>query len=159
MAAIPVVSDGNTILAAHHDAIATELNGPWSPYTPALTASTTNPTLGSGATTSGRYKVIASGLVIFNARIVFGSSGALAGTGTYSVSLPVAANTSVVTPNSNVALFDNSSSTRNIGVLIIATSTTAQIWAHGGTSGVTNAVPWTWAASDQINYAGVYEPA
>lgn len=159
MPAITTVTDGQTILAAHHDAIATELNGPWTSFTPALTASSVNPTLGSGSTTSGRYKVIASGLVIFNARIVFGSSGAAAGTGTYSVSLPVAANTTIVFINSAVALFDSSSSTRTMAALIVATSTTAQIWPNAATSGATNAVPWTWAASDQINYAGIYEPA
>lgn len=160
MPAIPVVADGNTILAAHHDAIATELNGPWTAYTPALTASSVNPGLGTSPTQTGRWKALATGLVVFNARIIFGTGSPTAGTGIYSVSLPpVNASTTIGTIVSIVTLFDSSSSTRQVGALVIASATTAQIWAHGATSSVTNAAPWTWAASDQINFAGIYEPA
>lgn len=64
----------------------------WTTYTPALTASTTDPTLGSGSTATGRW--IQYGKIVFAAfYIKFGSSGANAGNGLYRVSMPVTART------------------------------------------------------------------
>lgn len=59
-------------------------------YTPALTAATTNPTLGTGGTASG-YWAYVGGLVVAYFSIVFGSSGVAAGTGGYFISLPAPA--------------------------------------------------------------------
>lgn len=164
MAAIPVVSDGQTILAAHHDAIATELNGPWTSFTPALTGSVTNPTLGTGSIATGRYKVLASGLVVGQAQIVFGTSGTAAGSGIMRVSFPVAG----LTPQSPATglvigtawLADSSTATCAVAVLRQSTATTALMACHGGSNtGANQAVPIPWAASDQIQYQFEYEPA
>lgn len=62
-------------------------------YTPVLTASTTNPTLGTGAVVTGSYCVIGD-MVHYIAYIKFGTSGVSAGSGEYYVSLPVSASTS-----------------------------------------------------------------
>ncbi len=56
-------------------------------YTPALTATTTNPTLGTGSVATGRYFQFGK-FVIANFAIKFGTSGTNAGSGAYRVSLP-----------------------------------------------------------------------
>lgn len=67
----------------------------WQAWTPALTASTTNPTLGSGSSAVGRY--VQNGTTVIGwAHIAFGSSGTNAGSGTYRVSLPVTPKTETV---------------------------------------------------------------
>src|SRR5262245_2307147 len=62
--------------------------GSWSSYTPQLTASSSNPTLGSGSVQNGRFTQIGK-LIIVHIRVHFGSSGAAAGSGTYFISVPV----------------------------------------------------------------------
>ena len=58
-------------------------------YTPALTAVTTNPTLGTGSFQEGRYQLLQKRAFVEGA-IFFGSSGAAAGTGAYRISVPSA---------------------------------------------------------------------
>ncbi len=67
----------------------------WTSYTPTLTAATTNPTLGAasaGAVQFGRYCKVGR-LVVAQFGIRFATSGASAGSGAYTVSLPVTAKT------------------------------------------------------------------
>ena len=64
----------------------------WANWTPALTATTTNPTLGTGSVATGRYFQLGK-LVVANFKIQFGTSGTSAGSGAYRVSLPVACST------------------------------------------------------------------
>lgn len=133
--------------------------GAWSTYTPALTATTTNPTLGTGSVQYGHYEQIGK-TVRFQAVIKFGTSGAAAGSGTYIISLPVAAIAGAVTAFANVGnghLRDDSASTYRVAMLQLSTSTTAAILCDTGA--VTNGVPWAWAASDFISVSGVYEAA
>lgn len=59
----------------------------WLTYTPVLTAATTNPTLGTGSTQSGEYKIVGD-LLFCRGYIAFGTSGAAAGSGSYFISLP-----------------------------------------------------------------------
>lgn len=59
--------------------------GTWTGYTPTLTATTTNPTIGNGSII-GRYKQYGK-LVVFDIEFVFGSTST-AGSGNYSFSLP-----------------------------------------------------------------------
>ena len=61
--------------------------GQWASYTPALTAATSDPTLGSGSSVAGRWTRIGN-MAIVQATITFGTSGAAAGSGVYRVSLP-----------------------------------------------------------------------
>ena len=73
--------------------IATTVGHNYVAYTPVLTASTTNPTLGTGGVATGSYCVIGD-MVHYIAYIKFGTSGWSAGSGEYYVSLPVSASTS-----------------------------------------------------------------
>ena len=58
-------------------------------YTPALTAVTTNPTLGTGSFQEARYQLIQKRAFVQGA-IYFGSSGSAAGSGAYRISVPSA---------------------------------------------------------------------
>ena len=64
--------------------------GEWTDYTALLTATGTNPTLGTGALNSSRYARIQN-LIIYQYFVQFGSSGVNAGSGGYKISLPVPA--------------------------------------------------------------------
>jgi len=60
----------------------------WTPYTPVLTAATTNPVLGTGSQASSDFIQIGK-TVHYKGVIKFGTSGATFGSGNYSISIPV----------------------------------------------------------------------
>lgn len=133
--------------------------GAWNSYTPALTAATTNPTLGTGASATGTYIQIGK-TVHFRAVIKFGTSGVAAGSGTYQISLPVTA-AAFLSPADRIGgadLNDNSAGAAYIGSLSPVDTSKVSLRVHGaGTA--THAVPFAWAASDQIVVWGTYEAA
>ena len=92
--------DGNKLKRKDSDGVVTTIEGAsaatWTSWTPALTAATTNPTLGTGSSIAGRYCQIGK-LVIASFTIQFGTSGTNAGSGEYRLSLPVAADTTNLT--------------------------------------------------------------
>lgn len=136
----------------------------WTSYTPALTATTTNPTLGSSSNVFGHYRK-AGRLVVVRAKIQFGTAGVAAGSGNYLISAPVAAeSTTNVSRVGRYFLFDNSAGAVAFGHLVWSTTTTLLLeypatWPSGAQTLVTNAAPWTWAASDLIQYELAYESA
>lgn len=134
-------------------------------YTPALTAVTTNPTLGSGSVQSGWYIQIGK-LVVGQARIVFGTSGVVAGSGNYRISLPVAmALTDRALALTSARLVD--ASTGNVcspTILMPPSTTTVEMhmpatWTSGAVSIIAHNVPWTWAASDELTVGFAYRAA
>lgn len=152
MATLGTFTAGQVLTAAELNAI-----GTWTAFTPTLTASTTNPTLGTGSTRAGSYCQL-NELVIYIAYIRFGTSGVSAGSGFYSVSLPVP----YVTTNNadrymgNGYVFDNSTSTNyNLTVTGGPTTSTVYMGPHGATI-VSNASPITFAAQDIIALNLVY---
>ena len=132
----------------------------WTTWVPALTAATTNPTLGTGSTAGGIY-VQQGKLVIARFALGFGTSGAAAGTGEYYVSLPVTSTTANGNNMGGISLFDNSTVTSKAEIATRQSSTTVKISNSGvaGTSFVTAASPWTWAASDTLQGLLIYEAA
>ena len=64
-------------------------------YTPTLTATTTNPTLGSGGSASGRYTMYGGKFVTCRGTIAFGTSGTNAGSGQYLIALPFSASSAI----------------------------------------------------------------
>ena len=60
-------------------------------HTPVLTASSSNPTLGTGAIALGWYTFSPGSTLTYSFYIQFGSSGTSAGSGQYQISLPVTA--------------------------------------------------------------------
>ena len=138
------------------DAIA-GIQAAWATYTPAVTASTTNPTMGTtGLIQTGDYNRIGK-TILGRFNITFGT-GMTAGSGTYNISLPVP-------PVQNGA---------NLGAAMIWDTSAGQLFTavarlSGATaiisfSAVTNvnmtaAFPMIPAAGDQINLAFAYQAA
>lgn len=135
----------------------------WTTYTPALTAATTSPTLGSGSSAVGRY-FKQGRKVTFWARITFGTSGVAAGSGAYRFGLPVNADTTYLERRGMHFEAQDSSASAYLthGFASIGASSYAHLFygaafPSGSLSQVSNSVPWTWAASDRIDLWGTYE--
>jgi hypothetical protein len=128
-------------------------------YVPVLTASTTNPTLGTGTglVQTGSY-VTAGKLVVGWAKIAFGTTGANRGSGLYLVSLPVAIETGAFVASS---LETVDSTTANFyGALTFGTATTCYLTLNHDDALVADTVPFTWgAAGDSIWYGFAYKAA
>ena len=129
----------------------------WETYTPALTASTTNPTLGTGSSVTGRYGQV-NKIVCGQGQINFGTSGVGAGSGLYFVSLPITAQSSGKVIG-QFQIYDSSALAVYIGTLISDTTTRSLMYYNNPSSVITNAAPFTWAASDFIRYTFQYEAA
>lgn len=132
----------------------------WETYTPVLTASVTNPTLGSGSTTQGAYTRI-NKLVIGMAYFAFGTSGVAAGSGDYFVSLPITSVASSALNRGHAWLYDASAATGWIAINQVSTTTTLQMYKATGdaTIAIGAANPFTWATNDQLRMLFTYEAA
>lgn len=121
-------------------------------YTPVLTATTTNPTLGTGSTANGWY-TYGSEMVTYTFFLKFGTSPS-AGSGNYLVSLPVTSATpfgSTLHPAvGTIQIADFSANNYAAGSCFVDASTGANVGLISGAI-VGAAVPWTWAASDYIS--------
>lgn len=141
---------------AIRDAIAS-LTDPWNTYTPAWTASTTNPTIGNGGL-SGVYA--RSGKTgILSVSIDMGSTTAF-GSGTYSIGLPAtwtAVNSGVNRCPGVVGMRDNSGATHNTGFAFMSPNGTALGVRLNAGNVLTNTTPWTWAQSDFIYLTALLE--
>lgn len=125
----------------------------WATYVPALTAVTTNPTLGTGSTALGRYVRQANRLIVAHIRLIFGTGGVGAGSGQYIVSLPV--NTNSFTHGSGY-LLDSSANALFLIVAYQNSASTVSMIAET-VSKVSDSSPFVWAASDEINMVLTYE--
>ena len=144
------------------DRLEAVLGTAWTVYSPALTASVTNPGLGTGNTANGRYKKV--GLTVhFDAAIRFGT-GMAAGAGTYFVSLPVPAAASWDIGGGNGrdlgsgSITDDSAGINTLVGVRFSSATTVQMPVSGG--GYVNSATIAWAVSDfACRIAGTYEAA
>jgi hypothetical protein len=133
----------------------------WANYVPALTATTTNPTLGVASSITGRYCVIGK-FVWATVQITFGSSGVNAGSGTYEISVPVniGAEMDDVVLTIGTALCIDSGTNRKVGAVRTGVGVgVIRIQSDAQTGNVSNSVPWTWAANDEIELTFAYESA
>lgn len=126
-------------------------------WTPALTASTTNPTLGTGSSQTGRYGRVQK-FVYGQGQISFGTAGVAAGSGFYYVSLPVTSQAGG-TLIGTFQLYDSSATATYFGFLVGDTTARCLLYYNNPASVVTNAAPFTWAASDFIRVQFYYEAA
>lgn len=132
----------------------------WTPYTPTLTASVSNPVLGNG-TSVGAYK--RSGReIVFRAEIAMGSTTTY-GSGQYKVSVPVPAKTTQI-QYVNCQLTDISSGLHWFGFADIAAGTVAALVTYIGTADgsyrtISQNQPISWANGDKLNVWGSYEAA
>lgn len=153
------LADG--IITPNHlaSSASTNNNWVWDSFTPALTAVTTDPTLGTGGLIVGRYIEI-GGTVIAKYSVVFGTASTNAGSGEYRLSLPVPANTDTLTFTSLTTgggrMVDNSTGFSGVVFPEIQDANTLQLVYYtgiGGTAGATaigSAAPWAWTVSDQV---------
>lgn len=137
-----------------------QIGAAWETWTPALTASTTNPTLGTGSTATGRYGRIQK--TVFGQLLVqFGTSGVAQGSGFYFVSVPITAQASGPTVGSGYIL-DNSASLLRHVVAVLDTTSRMALWIDNSTNfavSATNPFAGGWAANDSMRIDFQYEAA
>jgi hypothetical protein len=131
----------------------------WTSYTPAMTASTTNPNIGSTGTAQGRYMQIGK-LVHFYATITPGGTGIAGGSGGYAISLPVTARTTV-TQRGSIYLFDSSAGLAFHGTFSIGSTTIALAVQGTGQneSLVSGTAPFSISSGDTYHAFATYEAA
>lgn len=127
----------------------------WTNYTPVLTATTTNPTIGNG-TINGRWKYLDRKTIALYLKITFGSTSTY-GSGTWYVSLP----SGLVSANTHMQLLigcimDNGVDWKLAAGRINPASTTICPVPEGG-SEVYSTSPMTWASGDTLTLQGVIE--
>lgn len=116
-------------------------------------------TLGNG-TSSGRYIQIGK-LIIYKANLLFGSTTSVSAG--ISVNYPVTA-VSASYLTGDVLYFDSSLGGFYRGLSFLVSNVSQNLYADNGTAGgayqgVTSAIPFTWAQSDQIWMVGIYDAA
>lgn len=128
----------------------------WVAYTPAWTASTTNPTLGNG-TITGAYKI--QGRTLFTRIHLTMGSTTTFGAGRYSFSLPGAAVAVAARQVVSAVCMDASPVAYYPCVAFIdpSGSTFARIAEPAGSNGVSPTAPFTWAQDDQLVIEGAVE--
>jgi hypothetical protein len=130
--------------------------GAWGSYTPALTGSVSNPTLGSGSFQKGLYVQVGK-LVIGIAQVHAGTSGFVNGSGDVRLSLPVNHNFSVQGVTAGAGRFYDSSA-GTVYTLTWETGAAGYLIARlDATAILTYAAPVTPAASDQWWAMFMYE--
>jgi hypothetical protein len=129
--------------------------GAWESWTPALTAVTTNPTLGNTASLLGSYTRTASVITGWGRIGSFGT-GTAAGTGNYLLSLPASMNYPGFLIEIGSAFYLDASGTSRVLSLQAASSTTATM--VDGTGTISSTSPGL-ATNDQIRYSFTYESA
>lgn len=114
-------------------AVAGTTFGAWTAYgspTTILTASTTNPTLGTGSSAVAAYKQVGN-VVHFRIEVVCGTSGVAAGSGTYQFLLPVAPKAGYLAPLANGFIQDGAGAAITVGTLIWSATTVAHYYQTG----------------------------
>jgi hypothetical protein len=133
----------------------------WTSWTPVLTATTTNPTIGTGNIRTGQYQKVGT-LVNVQFRIVFGTSGVAAGSGVYRFTLPITPSllSANFDPIGHGVIYDSSAADFRVVSLMGVGGDTVEFYFNGATNFfVTNAQPWTWAAGDVLNGQLTYRTA
>lgn len=130
----------------------------WTTYPPTLTATVTNPILGSGSTSVGKYFKIGR-LVSGVFTIWFGTAGGSVGSGIYRVALPYVV---AVPPVDHWIIghgyiYDSSAGTFMATVLAVKPDGSLDIFPYNSPIAIGAASPWVWATSDRIEAQFTYE--
>lgn len=127
-------------------------------FTPTLTATTTNPTLGTGGAATGVY-VDLGPFVLGWGNILFGSASTSAGSGNYRIALPIAANATNHPSNAAIGAVASICAGLSKGPSVLRISTTQSLTSVF--DGVANAQfsatsPGAWTTNDHINFFFLY---
>lgn len=144
------------VLASDFDEYET-MTAAWTSYTPVLTASSVNPT---NYSSTGRWTEI--GMTIIYHFQINAITSFTAGTGTYSISLPVNALLAFSGTSGTARLFDSSTGNAHVATRVAANSATTlgiqtTLTYAGALTNVAATVPWTWAVNDIIDGWLIYE--
>ncbi len=131
----------------------------WESWTPVLSASVTNPNLGTTSTKDGKYCRI-NKTIIAQANFTFNGTGITAGAGFYKCSLPFPAIAAAPTVGSVVAI-DVSTFASTVNIVGLDTTTLAIGYGTGGASLAASiqATTYVWAAGDILRWFMIYEAA
>ena len=136
-----------------------QIGAAWETYTPTLTASTTNPNLGSTGTATGRWARIQK-IVFGQANFTFNGAGIAAGLGFYFYSLPVTAQALGPVAGSAYAIDISAFATTHNTLYLDTTNRLVGIGTGGGVLAATiQHNTYVWAAGDQIKVNFCYEAA
>lgn len=153
---------GDSAAASGQAALLAWLGGDTRTYTPALTATTTNPTLGTSSNQVGRYSRIGN-QVNGEGLIQFGTGGTNAGSGVYLVSMPTAVDASI-----GVGMLVGSFTAKCAGLftrgdLYLNTAATGlcrlvytSVAINGSYVSTAHNAPGAWTANDSIQFAFQY---
>lgn len=120
----------------------------------AYTPTWTNGTIGNG-TLTGRYRQD-GGLVWVDISVTMGSTSTFGAGSVWAFSLPMTA--AGTTGQVFAAHILDSGTAFYIGAAVPASTTTISIYTNGASSGVTSAVPMTWAQNDVLRITGSFVP-
>jgi hypothetical protein len=131
----------------------------WLEFIPTLTASTTNPTMGTGSALEGRYWQWED-LIIYRFFVQFGSSGASGGSGTYRLSVPepigLFAPSNSAFSLGSVVLFDWSvAGHKELAAVGRLSATALQFYVDDAT--VSHNAPFLWTNDDRLGGTVVYQ--
>lgn len=149
------LSAGQILTAATMNSI----GAAWETWTPTLSASVSNPNLGSTGTRDGKYCRI-NKLIVAQANFTFNGAGIAAGSGFYKCSLPVNAIAAAPTVGAVVAI-DVSSFASTVNIVGLDTTSLVIGYGTGGASLAASiqATTYPWAAGDLLRWFMVYEAA
>lgn len=130
----------------------------WRTYTPALTATTVNPNIGTTGSALGRYTRNGDTVTTWGS-ITFGGAGIAAGNGTYRISVPfprtsASAGTNIVL--GSCAVFNGAASWGFFTAVIIAAGNSyfevyyPATWPTGALTAITQAAPWAWNTAGML---------
>lgn len=123
--------------------------GPWTAYTCTLTSSGTAPNIGATGFQTGRWMRIGR-TVFMQFRINMSGAGFAAGTGNYSIALPVNADTTIATARCGIVTVGSTNDSGSCIMLYVSTATTFQgIYSATYASGVGT----TWGAGNPVALA------
>jgi hypothetical protein len=129
----------------------------WEPYTPVLTASVTDPTIGN-AVVVGRYMRVGN-FVFFMASFDFGSTTTY-GSGFWRISTPTPVVDAAIGSVGGVGRArDNSPVGHYVLAPRLASATAVALSPDGATGGVNPTTPFTWAQNDELTLSGFYPEA
>lgn len=134
------------------------LQAAWDSYTPTLTSTGTNPTLGTGNSVTGTYYRVGK-TVIGASEIVAGTAGYAAGTGAYRVLLPVALTAAAVSNGRVIGdgVFFDASTSNFYQLILVASTTTTCTMVLNGAALMSATAPVVPAINDQWRYQFTYE--
>lgn len=128
----------------------------WVAWTPVLEAVTTDPTLGSGSSVGGFYTRIGD-LIVIRGVILFGTSGASAGSGVYFINSPVPIDSETQRFSGSCFTFISGTGRTGVTDLDVANDRFS-FWTDGAAGQVAHNIPAAWGNNSQLHFDASFKP-